>query len=91
MELAVSVPSLLMDCTGGKIRFTLEADTLEQAMVRLFADYPLLNYHLYDEAGKLRKHVLIYYNDDNIEWLEHRKIPLKAGDKLLVLQAVSGG
>lgn len=91
MELAVSVPSLLRDCTGGKSHFTLEADTLEHAMIRLFVDYPLLKHHLYDEAGKLRQHVLIYYNEDNIEWLKHRQIPLKADDKLLILQAVSGG
>ncbi|NHN28210.1 MoaD/ThiS family protein [Paenibacillus agricola] len=91
MELAVSVPSLLRDCTGGKSHFTLEADTLDHAMKRLLADYPLLNHHIFDEAGKLRQHVLIYYNEDNIEWLEHRQIPLQVGDKLMVLQAVSGG
>jgi molybdopterin synthase sulfur carrier subunit len=91
MELAVSVPSLLRDCTGGKSNFTLEAGTLEEAMANLFAVYPLLKRHLFDEAGKLRQHVLIYYNEDNLEWLEHQQIPLRAGDKLLILQAVSGG
>ena len=91
MEIEVSVPSLLMDCTGGRIRFMLAADTLEEAVSRLLTDYPLLRRHLYHESGKLRQHVLLYYNDQNIEWLEDRRIPLRAGDRLLVLQAVSGG
>jgi molybdopterin converting factor small subunit len=91
MQIEVSVPSLLADCTGGRNYFMLEAGTLEEAMKRLFETYPLLRKHLYNEAGKLRQHVLIYYNDSNIEWLEHYRIPLQTGDKLMVLQAVSGG
>lgn len=91
MDIEVSVPSLLMDCTGNRTCFRIEADTLEEAMQRLFAQYPLLHHHLYDEAGKLRRHVLIFYNDENIEWLEHLHIRLRKGDRLLVLQAVSGG
>lgn len=91
MQLEVSVPMLISDCTGGSSRFTLEADTLEGALERLVSVYPLLKVHLYTEQGAIRKHVLIYYNEDNIEWLERKDIPLKPGDRLRVLQAVSGG
>ncbi|WP_274649314.1 MoaD/ThiS family protein [Paenibacillus humicola] len=91
MSIEVSVPSLLADCTGGRSRFRLEADTLEDALERLLGDYPLLRHHLYRESGELRPHVLLYYNDQNIAWLADRRIPLREGDRLLVLQAVSGG
>jgi len=91
MLIEVSVPMLLSDCTKGRTRFSLEAATLEEALHRLTSDYPLLRRHLYTEQGKLRQHVLVFLNDDNIEWLERYDIPLKAGDKLRVLQAVSGG
>jgi sulfur-carrier protein len=91
MEIEVTVPGLLADCTGGRGRFPLQADTLQEALDRLFADYPLLKRHVYAENGKLRQHVLLCYNEDNIDWLERRDIPLKPGDKLHVLQLVSGG
>ncbi len=91
MRIEASVPMLLSDCTKGKTRFPLEAETLGEALDRLISEYPLLRRHLYTEQGELRQHVLIFLNDDNIEWLERFDVPLKDGDKLRVLQAVSGG
>jgi len=35
--------------------------------------------------------VLIFYNDDNLARIGNRKVELKSGDRLLVIQAVSGG
>jgi sulfur-carrier protein len=92
MQLEVSVPLLISDCTQGKTRFPLEADTLEEALRRLNETYPQLKVHLYTEQGNVREHVLFYYNDDNIAWLNDlHRIRLQPGDKLRVLQAVSGG
>jgi molybdopterin synthase sulfur carrier subunit len=90
-RLEVSVPLLISDCTGGKTKFTLEAGILREALDRLVDTYPLLKVHLYNEQGSVREHVLLYYNDDNIAWLDHLEIQLRPGDKLRVLQAVSGG
>lgn len=91
MKIEVSVPGLLRDCTGGRNRFELEAETVSGAIEALFAAYPLLRVHVYDEAGEVRRHVLLFYNDDNIAWMESLDVPLRAGDKLHVFQAVSGG
>ncbi|REE91331.1 molybdopterin synthase subunit MoaD [Paenibacillus taihuensis] len=91
VRITVTVPMLLSDCTKGRSAFELEADTLQGALQLLVAEYPLLKVHLYNEHGEVRKHVLIYYNNDNIAWLDKLDIPLAAGDKLRVLQAVSGG
>jgi sulfur carrier protein ThiS len=55
------------------------------------ADHPRLRPHLYDEKMTLRRHVLIFFNDDNLAAIADRNVPLKSGDRLLVLQAVSGG
>ncbi|WP_308636827.1 MoaD/ThiS family protein [Paenibacillus silvisoli] len=91
MRIQVSVPLLLSDSTKGRTKFELEAETLREALERLVEEYPLLKVHLYTEQGDVRKHVLLYYNEDNIAWLEKLDIPLAEGDKLRVLQAVSGG
>lgn len=86
-----SIPSLLADCAAGRTRFPLEADTLEQAIALLGETYPLLRVHLFAESGEARKHVLLFYNDDNLAWLDRLDVPLREGDRLTVLQAVSGG
>jgi adenylyltransferase/sulfurtransferase len=91
IPIEVRVPALLRDCTKQQTRFSLEAATLAEALTRLVQEYPLLRRHIYDEAGQLRQHVLLFYNDDNIKWLEHLDVPLKPGDRLSVVQAVSGG
>lgn len=87
----VTVPSLIADCTKGQTRFTLDAVTVQDAIDCLLSTYPLLRTHLYTEKGELRQHVLIFYNDDSIAWMDTLDIPLRQGDRLTVFQAVSGG
>ena len=91
MAIEVRVPALLRDCTQQQTRFSLEATTLAEAMTRLVQEYPLLRRHIYDDTGQLRQHVLIFYNDNNIKWLERLDLTLQPGDRLSVVQAVSGG
>ncbi|MBP1995287.1 MoaD/ThiS family protein [Paenibacillus eucommiae] len=91
MRISVSIPSLLRDCTSGKVVFELEAQTLREAVELLPVMYPLLRVHLYTESGQLRQHVLLFYNDDNLAWLDNLDLPLREGDRLVVFQAVSGG
>lgn len=91
IALEVSVPTILRDCTNGKSSITLEAATLEEALHRLREDYPLLRVHLYDETEQLRPHVLLFFNEESTRWLERLDVPLRPGDRLEILQAVSGG
>jgi molybdopterin synthase sulfur carrier subunit len=91
MTIEVAIPSILRDCTGGRNPVTIEAATLAEALQRLRETYPLLRTHIYDEAERLRPHVLIFYNDESTRWLERLDVPLQPGDRLEILQAVSGG
>ena len=91
MEITVTVPALLRDCVGGRTTFAIAGATLDQALRRMRETYPLLRVHLFDEAEQLRPHVLIFYNAESIAWLERLDVPLQPGDRLDVLQAVSGG
>lgn len=90
-SIEVTVPTILRDCTGGRNTVTIEAHTLAEALERLRATYPLLNVHLYDQAGQMRPHVLIFYNEESTRWLDTLDVPLNPGDRLEILQAVSGG
>jgi sulfur-carrier protein len=91
MSIEVNVPTILRHCTGGRSSVAIEATTLAEALRNLCATYPQLRVHLYDEEERLRQHVVIFYNMESTRWLESLDVPLKAGDRLDILQAVSGG
>ena len=93
MEIEVSVPSLLSPCTGGRTRFTFTAGaaTLDGAIQSLFDAYPLLRRHVCDERERIRRHVLVFHNEERVMQLDRPDIPLRPGDQLQVLQNVSGG
>ena len=84
MKVEVSLPSLLADSAGGKRRFTVEADTLAGALAAMLEAHPLLRPHLYDEAMRTRKHVLIFFNDENVATL-----PME--DSSTFIRSVRGG
>ena len=91
VSIEVRVPTLLRDCTGHRSTVTIEAATLAEALQRLRESYPLLRVHLYDEEERMRPHVLIFYNEESTGWLESLDVPLQPGDRLEIVQAVSGG
>lgn len=87
----VTIPALLQDCVGGRREVTVSADRLDSAIEAVRAQFPLLRPHVWDDAGVLRKHVLIFYNDTPLRWLERLDLPLHPGDRLTIIQAISGG
>jgi molybdopterin converting factor small subunit len=91
MTLPVTIPALLQDCVGGRREISVEADQLDRAIDAVRQSFPLLRPHVWDDAGQLRKHVLIFYNDTPLRWLQRLDTPLKDGDRVTIVQAISGG
>jgi sulfur-carrier protein len=90
-SIEIAIPSILSDCAGGRTRLTIEAATVGGALEQLRRQFPLLRVHLFDESARTRRHLLIFYNDQNIAWLDSLDVALKPGDQLSIVQAVSGG
>lgn len=63
-------------------RIVLKVDAQKGAFLRT---------HLFDEQNRLRKHVLILYNDQNTRWPDTLEVPIRPGDRITIHQAVSGG
>ena len=91
VEIEVVLPALLQEYAGGQTRLRLKAMTLQECFDALFERSPLLRNHLFTESGEQRPHVLFFYNEENTRWLGSLDIPLREGDTLTILQAVSGG
>jgi molybdopterin converting factor small subunit len=90
-SIRVTVPGLLRHTTGGDTHTTIIAATLPELLTALKRRHPLLVPLIWDESGTLRKHVLIFLNDTATKWMDDLDIPLKQGDQLAIVQAVSGG
>ena len=87
----LELPSVLAQVVGGVRSFEVRGDTLEEALREAFAAYPALRVHIVDEAGNLREHVLCFHNDENSRWSDQMNHPIQDGDRITILQAVSGG
>lgn len=85
------VPSMLTSFTDGKRRFTVDADTVASALTVAEKAYPMLRIHLFDEMGGVREHVQIFVNSTDCRDLPTLQEPVKDGDEIIVLQAISGG
>lgn len=91
MRIPITIPALLQDCVGGRREVSVEADRLDRAIDEVRRAFPLLRTHVWDDAGRTRRHVLIFYNETPLRWIDRLDAPLKEGDRLAIVQAVSGG
>jgi adenylyltransferase/sulfurtransferase len=90
-EVTVELPSLLGQMINGEPTVAIEASTLREALRELVRVYPEIEVHLFDESGGFREHVLCFHNDTNTRWLDVVDVALADGDRISIIQAVSGG
>lgn len=67
------------------------ADSVKDALDRVFQESPRLRSYVVDEHGRLRKHVNVYLNDSPIRDRVGLSDPVTADDEIFVFQALSGG
>ena len=70
---------------------TVDGATLRSALTQAFAAAPALKGYVLDEQGCVRKHVAVFINARMIASRTHLDIPLAAQDKVMVIQALTGG
>ena len=76
---------------GGAKEVTLDATTLREAIDALAVAHPPLAERLRDEHGKLRAHLALFVNDEDARLLGWEDAPLRDGDIVHVIPALSGG
>lgn len=90
-RVTLEVPRLLRDCTAGESCVDLDAAGIDGAFEAIRRSWPLLATHVFTETGGLRPHVLILHNDRLLPRAPGQDLRLVAGDRLTIVQAVSGG
>jgi sulfur-carrier protein len=69
----------------------VDATTLRSALDIAFHAAPALRGYVLDEQGSVRKHVAVFVNARMIASRCELDVPLAAEDKVMVIQALTGG
>ncbi|OGW91376.1 MAG: hypothetical protein A3D28_06155 [Omnitrophica bacterium RIFCSPHIGHO2_02_FULL_63_14] len=91
MAVKVRIPTPLQKLTANQSEVTVEALTIDELLTGLERQHPGIKERLCDEAGKLRRFVNIYVNEEDIRFLQGQETKLKAGDDISIIPAIAGG
>jgi molybdopterin converting factor small subunit len=88
-----NVTGFLTDFTNGQSRIVVDspAATVGEALENLCRRHIGLRDRVLNEQGKLRQHVNIFLNDDNVRRKELLDTSLPDNCEITILPAVSGG
>ena len=81
----------LREYCAGKSQLSVSARTVHAALEDLERSQPALYRNLCDETGKVRRHLNVFVNSDNVRDLNGVDTTLRRGDVVTILPAVSGG
>ena len=65
--------------------------TVMSALQDAVSRYPALKFHVFDSQDRLRRHINIFVNDENIRDLKGLKTELAEDDSVTLLASISGG
>jgi hypothetical protein len=63
----------------------------EQVFDRVLADYPALYRRIRDEQGRIRRHVNVFLEEENLRRSSLDQVPVPPGSRIHVLPCISGG
>ena len=84
----VILPTPLAEYTRHAREVQGEGGTLEQLLADLDRRYPGIRFRMVDEQDQLRKHMRFFVNGEIVKDLAY---PIKPGDEVGIVQALSGG
>jgi molybdopterin synthase sulfur carrier subunit len=91
MAVTVRIPTILRTYTGGSAEVPAQGATLLEVIDDLEVNHPGLRARLLDDAGKLRRFVNVYVDDDDVRFADGLATATAEGAKLSIIPAVAGG
>jgi sulfur-carrier protein len=87
----IHVYGVLRTYCAGASQLTISAHTVRAALDDLERNQSALYRNVCDETGRVRQHLNVFVNSDNVRDLAGIDTTLAPGDVLTILPAVSGG
>jgi sulfur-carrier protein len=90
MSITVQIPPALRTMTKAE-SVQVDATSVSGAIEALDKMFPGIAIRVCNELGQARKHILIYVDQEDIRYLQGMATPLRGGETVHILPAVSGG
>jgi adenylyltransferase/sulfurtransferase len=88
----VHIPTPLRAYTQGQETVDIPGASIAAALENLTTAYPALKPNLYTAEGKLRSFVNLYFNDEDVRYLDQKEAtPATDADELTIIPSIAGG
>ncbi|MGI5339454.1 MoaD/ThiS family protein [Streptomyces sp. CA-181903] len=91
MSVTVRIPTILRTYTGDRAEVPAQGATLSEVIADLEKNHPGIAARLLDDAGKLRRFVNVYVNDDDVRFEGGLAAATPDGAGVSIIPAVAGG
>ena len=91
MAITVRVPAPLQKLTQNQAEIEASATNIKELIEDLEKNFPGIKERICDEAGKVRRFINIYVNEEDVRFLQRDETPLKDGDEVSIIPAIAGG
>ena len=85
------VPTLLKYYLNDQTEVTVSGQTVAETLADLVRQFPIIQSHLFDTSGKVRRHINLFINAENIRDLNGLETVVGENDVVKVLPSVTGG
>lgn len=85
----VLIPNPLLSYTRDQRAVEAQGTTLDELTRDLDRQFPGLRFRIIDEHQRVRRHIKLFVNRDQAD--DDLATPLKAGDEIMIVAALSGG
>ena len=88
----IHIPTPLRVYTGGAETVSIPGGTITEVFAALTTQFPDLKQQLFNNEGKLRSFVNVYFNDEDLRYLpEKEATPVSDSDELTIIPSIAGG
>jgi molybdopterin converting factor small subunit len=91
MSVNVRIPTILRTYTGGRSEVQAEGENLGEVLSDLEKNHTGISARVLDDAGKLRRFVNVYVNDDDVRFEGGLATATPDGAGVSIIPAVAGG
>jgi sulfur-carrier protein len=91
MSVNVRIPTILRTYTGGRSEVPAQGANLGEVLADLEKNHTGIAARVLDDAGKLRRFVNVYVNDDDVRFADGLQTATPDGAGVSIIPAVAGG